>query len=159
MSDSAVLITYRGTIYPWHCDHMGHMNVMWYTAKFDEACWQMLSMLGLTRARFERDSIAMAAVEQCIQYKCELHAGDTVTVRSKVLEVRDKSIRMRHELRNDETGEVAAVTEITGLHLCAVTRQARSLPADVRERLLSLLPAESSVEANEWAVESLQECR
>ena len=22
--------TYRGAINPWHCDQMGHMNVMWY---------------------------------------------------------------------------------------------------------------------------------
>ena len=22
--------TYRGIVYPWHCDHMGHKNVMWY---------------------------------------------------------------------------------------------------------------------------------
>ena len=22
------LVTYRGTVYPWHCDHVGHMNVM-----------------------------------------------------------------------------------------------------------------------------------
>jgi acyl-CoA thioesterase FadM len=31
--------TYRGVVYPWHCDHMGHMNVMWYVGKFDEATW------------------------------------------------------------------------------------------------------------------------
>ena len=31
------LLTYRGTVYPWHCDHVGHMNVMWYVGKFDEA--------------------------------------------------------------------------------------------------------------------------
>ena len=34
------IVTYRGTVFPWHCDHMGHMNVMWYTGKFDEATWQ-----------------------------------------------------------------------------------------------------------------------
>jgi len=22
--------TYRGTVYPWQCDHVGHMNIMWY---------------------------------------------------------------------------------------------------------------------------------
>jgi hypothetical protein len=22
------LLTYRGTVYPWHCDHVGHLNVM-----------------------------------------------------------------------------------------------------------------------------------
>jgi hypothetical protein len=21
--------TYRGTVYPWQCDHVGHMNIMW----------------------------------------------------------------------------------------------------------------------------------
>ena len=25
---SALVETYRGAVYPWHCDHMGHMNVM-----------------------------------------------------------------------------------------------------------------------------------
>ena len=29
--------TYRGTVYPWQCDHVGHMNIMWYVGKFDEA--------------------------------------------------------------------------------------------------------------------------
>jgi acyl-CoA thioester hydrolase len=73
MPDS--MLTYRGTIYPWQCDHMGHMNVMWYVGKFDEGSWQLLSSLGLTRARFEREGAGMAAVEQHIDYKRELHAG------------------------------------------------------------------------------------
>jgi hypothetical protein len=30
------IVTYRGSVYPWHCDHVGHMNVMWYVGKFDE---------------------------------------------------------------------------------------------------------------------------
>src|SRR6266542_3912128 len=25
-------ITYRGVVYPWQCDHMGHLNVMWVHA-------------------------------------------------------------------------------------------------------------------------------
>ena len=28
-------LTYRGGVYPWHCDHVSHMNVMWYVGKFD----------------------------------------------------------------------------------------------------------------------------
>lgn len=41
-------ITYRGVVYPWQCDHMGHMNVMWCVGKFDEATWQFFSTFGLT---------------------------------------------------------------------------------------------------------------
>src|SRR4029450_10085469 len=61
-------VTYRGTVYPWQCDHMGHMNVMWYTAKFDEASWQLLAMLGLTRSRFRQDGTGMAGGEQPPEY-------------------------------------------------------------------------------------------
>ena len=35
--------TYRGTVMQWHCDHMGHMNVMWYVGKFDEATWNLFA--------------------------------------------------------------------------------------------------------------------
>src|SRR5881275_2694051 len=85
------LITYRGTVYPWHCDHMGHMNVMWYVGKFDEATWQLLSQLGLSRSRLAKEGTGMAAVEQHIEYKRELRAGDLVTIRSAMLEVNEKS--------------------------------------------------------------------
>ena len=33
MLESGWVETYRGAVYPWHCDHMGHMNVMWYVGK------------------------------------------------------------------------------------------------------------------------------
>src|SRR3954463_16631179 len=88
------VITHRGTVYPHQCDHMGHMNVMWYVGKFDEATWQLLAAYGLTPSRMRREGIVMAAVEQHVIYKRELRAGDVITVRSDVLEVRDKSVRV-----------------------------------------------------------------
>ena len=127
-------ITYRGTIYPWQCDHMGHMNVMWYVGKFDEASWQMLSMLGMTQSRMRAERAAMVAVEQRLEYKRELHAGDVITIRTSVIEVKDKALRLRHEMWHDETGELAAATEMVGVHLDARTRKARRLPGDVRAR-------------------------
>ena len=35
--------TYCGTVYPWQCDHVGHMNIMWYAGKFDEANWNLFA--------------------------------------------------------------------------------------------------------------------
>jgi acyl-CoA thioester hydrolase len=135
------LLTVRGTVYPWQCDHMGHMNVMWYTGRFDEATWQLLAAIGLTASRFKADESCMAAVEQHTEYKRELHAGDTITIRSSVLDVKDKAIRLRHEMTNDETGDVAAFTTITGVHIDAHARKARPLPVDVRERAAHLCAA------------------
>ena len=136
MSD---LITYRGVVYPWHCDHMDHMNVMWYVGKFDEATWQLLAAVGLSRSRLEKENSGMAAVEQHIEYKRELRAGDLVTVRSAVLEVKEKSITFRHEMMNDETGELAARTTLVGVHIDLSARKARSLPLDVREGAAAMI--------------------
>jgi acyl-CoA thioester hydrolase len=132
MSEFAV--TYRGTIYPWQCDHMGHMNVMWYVGKFDEASWQLLAALGRTGARFRKENTGMAAVEQHVEYQREVHSGDIVSIRSTVLEVKDKAIRIRHKMRNDETGELAAATVTVGVYIDTIARKARSLPSDVRDR-------------------------
>lgn len=136
---TAPLVTYRGAVYPSQCDHMGHMNVAWYVAKFDEATWQLFASLGLTRSRLRAESLGMAGVEQHIEYRRELFAGDVVTVSSTMLEVKDKAIRFAHEMKNDASGEVAATTVLVAVHLDAVTRKARALPADVRERARSMI--------------------
>jgi acyl-CoA thioester hydrolase len=109
------LITYRGTVYPWHCDHMGHMNVMWYVGKFDEGTWHILAKAGATPSRMQSEGFGLVAVEQHIEYKRELCAGDLVTVRSSILEMREKSIHFGHEMTNDQTGEVAATMVIVGV--------------------------------------------
>ncbi len=126
--------TYRGTVYPWHCDHMGHMNVMWYVGKFDEATWNFFAAFGITPAYLRDNGRGMAAVEQRIAYERELHAGDTVAIRSGALEVRDKAIRFVHEMRNGASGEVSAVTLLTGVFIDTVARKACALPQAFRAR-------------------------
>ena len=118
---------------------MGHMNVMWYVAKFDEATWQLFSAIGLTPSRLRTESMGMAGVEQHIEYRHELYAGDVVTVSSTMLEVKEKAIRFAHEMKNDETGDLAAKTVLVAVHLDRATRRARALPSDVRDRASSLV--------------------
>lgn len=132
-------ITYRGVVYPWQCDHMGHMNVMWYVGKFDEATWQLFSMLGLPPSFLREQNRGMAAVQENITYKRELRPGDVVSIRSGVLEVKEKAIRFFHEMYNDETGEIAATAEMTGVHLDTVMRKSSPFPGQVFERVRALI--------------------
>jgi len=60
------VLTYRGTVYPWQCDHIGHMNVMWYVGKFDEATWHLFARVGITPSYLRASGRGMAAVEQNI---------------------------------------------------------------------------------------------
>ena len=128
------LLTYKGTIYPWHCDHMGHMNVMWYVGKFDEGTWHLFHALGITPAYVRDNRRGMAAVEQTIHYRRELLAGDIITIHSALLEMKDKSIRFTHEMRKADTDEIAATTVLTGVHLDTVARRACAFPQAIREK-------------------------
>ena len=131
--------TYRGAVYPWQCDHVGHMNIMWYVGKFDEANWNLFARIGLTPTYLHESGRGMAAVQQNITYKRELLAGDIVEVKSVVLEIGDKSIRFRHEMRNAETGEIAAICEITGVHMDRHERKSAPFPDPIRKAAESQL--------------------
>ena len=119
---------------------MGHMNVMWYVGKFDEATWQLFTSIGLSPRRLRNEGIGLVAVEQRLEYKRELIAGDLLTIRSSVEEVREKALVLLHEMTNDETQQVAARTTITGVCIDMATRKARPLPEDIRERVANSLP-------------------
>ena len=138
-----LLVTMRGVVYPWHCDHMGHMNVMWYTGRFDEATWQLFGRIGLTPSYLRNHKRSLVAVQQETTYKRELVAGDLIFIRSRILEIRDKVIRFRHEMLNAETHEVAAITTLTGVHLNSETRKSCPFPSEFLERVHQLIGQES----------------
>lgn len=58
--------------------------------------------------------------------------GDIVEVRSRVEELREKSPRLVHEMVNVETGVVAAICELTGVHMDGAQRRAVPFPTSVR---------------------------
>jgi acyl-CoA thioester hydrolase len=141
MNADGKLLTYKGAVYPWHCDQMGHMNVMWYVGKFDEATWHLFQEIGITPAFLRENNRGMAAVEQNIQYRRELLAGDIVSVYSHVIEIKDRVLRFHHEMRKADTGEVAATTTLTGVHLDKAARRACAFPEIVKEKAVALIRA------------------
>jgi acyl-CoA thioester hydrolase len=136
------MITYRGSVYPAQCDQMGHMNVSFYVAKFDEATWQLFAAIGLTRTRLRDDGLAMAGVEQDIDYKRELFAGDVVTVTVARSRSQGQGDPLRARDENDATGDVCAKTALVAVHLDAAARKARPFPDDVRDRARAMIEGE-----------------
>ena len=138
-SSPAGIVTYRGAVYATHCDHIGHMNIVSYGAKFDEANWVFFYEIGLTPSYLRSERNGMAGVQQNISYRKELFAGDVIEIRTVVLEVTEKRLCARHEMRNIETGAVAAVSEITSVHLDKHAHKSCPLPPNVRAAAEKLL--------------------
>jgi acyl-CoA thioester hydrolase len=132
-------ITYRGAVHEWHCDQMGHMNVMWYMGKFDEATWNMAAMCGLDIHYLRANKRGMAAVDHRICYRRELISGDTVLVRSAVLEVKPKIVRFVHEMFRADNDEFAAALIGTAVHIDLVARKSVAFEAQVLAKSEALL--------------------
>jgi acyl-CoA thioester hydrolase len=87
----------------------------------------------------------VAALEQKISYLREMRAGDLVEIRSGILEVGEKILRIVQEMRNTGTGIVAARTTILGVYFDTGTRRSMLLPREIRERAHAVMIADPEV--------------
>ena len=133
--------TYRGVVYPWQMDHMDHMNVQFYTARFDEATWHFFAALGMTTTYFKANRRGMAALEQHSQYKRELHPGALLRITSELLEAKPKTIRFLHRMYDTESGAEVATSELVGAHIDTDARRAVAFPADIVARQRGFIAA------------------
>lgn len=126
--------TYRGVVYPWQLDHMDHMNVQFYTARFDEATWHLFAALGMSTDYFKANRRGMAALEQRTLYKKELHAGALIRISSELLEMKPKTIRFLHRMYETGSGEEVASSELVGAHIDTDARKAVPFPEEIVRR-------------------------
>lgn len=130
--------TYRGFVYPWSMDQVGHMNVQFYTARFDEATWHFLARLGLTPRFLREHGRAAVAADQRTRYAREVVAGTLLHVTTELLAVGRSSIRFLHRMYDSETNEEVASTELVGVYFDTAARASDALPAFVRDRAREL---------------------
>ena len=131
--------TYRGTVYARDEDQNGHIGNVCYVTKFDEATWQFLSMLGLSRAYFKSEDRALPAVRQNIRYVRELAGGDLITVETALQEMSARKLRYVHRMIDAETAEEVAEMELIGVHIDRETRRACPFPDEIRANGARLL--------------------
>ena len=140
------VLTYQGVAIPPECDHMGHLNIAAYMVKFNEGIWSNFANVGLDRTFLDANGSGMAAVETHTKYLREVFAGDILTIRSRIVEVREKVVRVLHEMTVlDEGEEVPAATcELVAAYFDREAHKARPFPDIVRERLTARCAVEAT---------------
>ncbi|MGL4574485.1 MAG: acyl-CoA thioesterase [Burkholderiaceae bacterium] len=134
--------TYRGFVYPWCIDHVGHMNVQSYVARFDEASWHFLARLGLTPSFLAAHNRSLVALDQRIQYRREVLAGSLLDVNTELLALGGKTLRYLHRMCNSETAEEVASMDLLVGYLDKSARKTVPLPDVVVARARAVLGAE-----------------
>ncbi len=136
---SGFIETYRGAIYPWHCDHQGHLTVMHYFGFFDNSSWQIISALGFTRSRLEAETRGFVDVTATIDYQAEQRVGGLVHIESGLKKLGNTSVTVLHRMLNSETGELAATLENVMLYFDLEARRKVPLPEEDRVRMAAFL--------------------
>ncbi|HZD26598.1 MAG TPA: thioesterase family protein [Alphaproteobacteria bacterium] len=131
--------TTRGVVYPWHCDHLGHMNVQHYVGWFDVGAFHFMSMLGFRSHDMHDIGATLVDAQHTIRYLNEQRVGSLFRIDSAITRIGTKSITGLHRMTNTETGDIAATTEIVMVYFDLKARQSLPLTDELRAKCQQFL--------------------
>lgn len=134
-----VLDTYKGYVNPWECDEMGHMNIQFYMAKSSDATFHLRNYLGIGFEHQQEQHGTYVALEHHIRFHKELFASDLIVVRSGVLEIADKTMRIYHEVRNALSDALSATFVVDVGYLDTEKRRLAPWPKQARAQAETLM--------------------
>ena len=129
-------------------DKMGivhHANyLVWFEAGRSELC----RACGFSYKEMEADGLLMLVAESYLRYKAPAHYEDVLIIRTKVAEIRSRSIRFVYEVYRPEDDTLIAEGET--MHLMTdADRNVRSIPDIYKSKLVSSIPGELAFPANQ----------
>ncbi len=130
---------YRGVVFPWMCDHIGHMNVRWYSHHFDDAGFHLWSMAGLSQREMRDRGVQVVVAQTNIKFIRELRAGDLLLIKAGITRVGQKSIVHIAKMYNADTRVLCAVEETVEVFFDPEARKSAPMPEDFRARLLGTI--------------------
>ena len=135
-SDGLPLI--RERVRPEWIDYNGHMNVAWYVAAFDAAGEAFLEQVGLGPS-YRRDADASVfSVESHVTYQRELHDGDLLEFRTKLIGFDAKRVHYIQTMYRVADGALSATAEWIILHVDMKSRRTAPIPETIQTRLRDL---------------------
>jgi len=130
-----VFEVYRGVVFPWMCDHIGHMNVRWYAHHFDDGGFHLWSMAGVSQSEMRERGTQVVVAQTTIKYVRELKAGDLILIRAGFVKVGQKSVVHIAKMFNADTNVFSAWEETVEVFFDPEVRKAAPMPEDFRQRL------------------------
>lgn len=142
---SALVETFRGVVFPWHCDAMGHMSVQHQVPLLDNAVYHLLGFFGPVAGEIDGRNAGWADVSHEIRYLHELVAGDLLVLSSGILSIGRTSLRHRTILSRRPDAKPCTIME--GVTVRFDLRARKATPLSDRERAIAgqlMLPAETN---------------
>jgi acyl-CoA thioester hydrolase len=137
---------YRAEITRDHLDAMGHMNIRWYLAFYDEAAWAFFATFGMDEHYFRERRGGGFALQHHLRYLAEVRLGECVAVHGRLLSYSAKRIHFMGFMINETQGRLASTLEALGAHADMNTRRLSPFPPDLAENLARVLERDRALE-------------
>jgi acyl-CoA thioester hydrolase len=131
--------TYRGVVYPAQCDAMGHMNVQYYVAAFDQAMWHLVHEIGYRKPVATGTGYGWADVRHVVEYRNELPVGALYRVASTIRKVGRSSMVTYHRMFGTDENTLSAECEMTSVYFDRSNRVSCPLPTALRDAAVALI--------------------
>jgi acyl-CoA thioesterase FadM len=141
-------VLHRVTVTAEQLDVMGHMNIRWYMAFFDDGDWELLAGLGATVAYFEENKAGNFALQHFIRYLAEVRVGETVVIKGRMIgrSANGKRIHYILFMVNETTHTVAATMECLASHADLSVRRTTPYPPHILEKIDALIAEHAKLE-------------
>lgn len=120
--------TFKGAVLASEYDSQAHMNSQMYVSRFDQATWFLLQAVGVTPATMKQENRRIGIVRQNYQFLEELRGGELVVIRSGVLAIGDKHVRLLHQMFGLESRKMLATCDCTVVQVSLETGKSIPLP-------------------------------
>jgi acyl-CoA thioester hydrolase len=133
----------RHMVFPWHCDHYGHMNVRWYTGFFDDASFLIWPNVGIDMRAVHATGIHSVIARNTTEYHHEVQAGDPLLIVGGFTRVGSKSLTLEMRMLDATSRDLRASQETVVVFFNAATRRSAEIPENVRAALAGAVAPEA----------------
>ena len=139
MAEPRTFETYRGMVMAQEIDSNGHMNVQFYSRKFDAATAQFMTLIGFDLNELRSQDHGFAYVEITVKYLRELFEDQAVHIETQVLDCANKVVTIQHEMKSSAGGHLASTAVVKWVLFDKQTRKAILLPQKLRSEILKIV--------------------
>ena len=136
----------RVTIPTDYLDLMGHLNIRWYVAIYDDAAWGLFADIGMNENYYHECKAGGFALQQFIRYLAEVRVGETVAIRARVLGRSEKRVHFMLFMVNETTQKLASTFEVLGSHADMSVRRTSPYPPNIAAKIDALLTEHNTLD-------------
>jgi len=133
------------TVPPDFTDANGHMNIARYLELYSRAGWVAFARFGLGEETALAGGPATFDAEHYLRYAAEVHAGDEITVHSRLVGRSAKAVHHVQLLLDRTTGAVASTFEAVSVSIDLAVRRPTPFPPAVAAALDAQLARDTAL--------------